>query len=212
MAGNGHEKRDLRRVAIGAALLAVIACAVGLRYAWLRPRTDPLSRATRAYDAGQWATAADLARQALTIDRDDTAALRLLARTSVRLGRDDAAVTLYNRRLVGRPVEAEDYVLLGQAYARQGQAASAAKAWNKVLEANPSPPRVLEELVRLHVQGRRWQEAIPVAERLSRQPGWEARGFMMLGTIRAKLDDIPAAAESFQRGAGGRPGRGRQVS
>jgi tetratricopeptide (TPR) repeat protein len=199
MAGISQEKRDSRGVAIATTVLAVSACAIGIWYAMSHESTDPLSRAARAYDAGQWATAAELARQALNIRRDDPAALRLLARSSVRLGRDHAALAIYSRRLVGKAIEAEDYVLLGQAHARRGQGAVAAKAWNEVLEAVPVSPRSLDELARLHVQGRRWEQAIPVAERLSRQPGWEARGSMMLGTIRAKLDDVPGAAESFRR-------------
>jgi len=202
MPGIAQRKRYFRGVAIGAALLAVTACAVGLWYARSRTMTDPLSRAAHAYDAGHWASAVELARRALNIRHDDPAALRLLARSSARLGLDDTAIAIYSRRLDGKAIEAEDYVLLGQAHQRRGQLDAAARAWNKVLEAGQVSPRSLDELARLHVQGRRFEAAIPVTERLSLQPGWEARGSMMLGTIRAKLNDVPGAAESFHRALG----------
>ena len=199
MAGDARVKRHFRRVAIAAALLAGTACAIGLWFARSRGMNDPLSRAVRAYDGGHWANAAELSRNALNIRPDDPAALQLLARSSARLGRDDAAIAIYSRRLDEKSIEAEDYVLLGQAHGRRGQGAAASSAWNKVLEAGQVSPKALDELARLHVQGRRFEAAIPITERLSQHPGWEARGFMMLGTIRAKLDDIPAAAESFHR-------------
>ena len=68
-----------------------------------------------------------------------------------------------------------------------------------MLEAGQVSPHLLEELARLYVQGRRWDEAILATERLSRQPGWEARGSMMLGTIRLELNNVPGAALSFRR-------------
>ncbi len=49
------------------------------------------------------------------------------------------------------------------------------------------------------MQAHQWDDAILAAERLSEQPGWEARGSMMLGTIRVELNNIPGAAESFRR-------------
>jgi len=199
MAGILRRLRQIRRGAIVAALSVVAACAFGL---WLAGRLrviDPLARAARAYDEGNWATAAELARRALDNRPEDRAALRLLARSSARLGRDDTAIAIYSRRLDEKAIEGEDYVLLGQALAHRGQTVLAAKAWSSALEASQESPKSLDELARMHVQGRRFEAAIPVAERLSQQPGWEARGSMMLGTIRAKLGDVPGAAESFRR-------------
>ena len=125
-----------------------------------RPALSSCSRG--AYDEGQWADAADLARQTLAVRKDDPAALRLLARASVRLGRDDAALAIYQRRLDEKALEAEDHVLLGLVYQRQGRADAAARAWKKVLEAGEVSPRSLDELGRLHIQGHRWEEAIRV--------------------------------------------------
>ena len=199
MPGIAPGKRWPRVVAIGTAFLAVTACALGFWSTRPRTNTDPLSRADSAYRAGQWATAADLARQALTVRKDDPMALRLLARASARLGRDAPAMAIYLRRVNEKGLEAEDYLLLGLLYQRQGRADAAERAWSKVLEAKAVSPRVLEELGRLYLQARRWDEAILVTERLSGQPGWEAHGSMMLGTIRVELNNAPGAALLFRR-------------
>lgn len=189
----------LRGVAIRSVLLAATAGAIGLLYAWWHRQSDPLSQASRAYDKGQWATAAGLAREVLNSRKDDSTALRLLARSSARLGRDDAAIAIYTGRLGENAIEAEDYLLLGLAHQGRGQVDAAARAWNKVLDAPRLSPRLVEELARLQLQGHRSDDAIRVAEHLSRQAGWEARGSMMLGTIRAALKDVSGAALSFRR-------------
>jgi len=179
--------------------MAVTACVVGLWSARWRAITDRDSRAIRAYSGGKWTAAAELARQTLAVHKDDPAALRLLARAWGRLGRDDAAMAIYQRRLDEKGLEAEDHLVLGLMHQRHGRADAAARAWKKVLEAGQATPRSLEELARLCVQGRHFAEAILATEQLSRQPGWEARGSMMLGTIRLELNDVPGAAELFRR-------------
>ncbi|MFI5457801.1 MAG: tetratricopeptide repeat protein, partial [Isosphaerales bacterium] len=199
MPGADQGKRRLRNGAVAAILLTIAACSAGLWYAASRRATDPLERAGRAYDQGRWDVAARLARESLKIRRDDPVALRLLARSSARLGRDDAALAIYHRRLDQKLIDAEDDVLLGRMFERRGQGEAAARAWEKVLEARQVPPRALDELARLHLQGDRPEEAARVAERLSRQPGWEAPGSLMLGGIRVALNDVSGAALSFRR-------------
>ena len=53
--------RRSRTVAIGATLMAVTACGLGLWSARWRASTDRDSRAIRAYGGSQWAAAAELA-------------------------------------------------------------------------------------------------------------------------------------------------------
>ena len=198
-----HGRGRFIRVAMGAALLALAACAVVL---WLnemrRAVVDPLSRARGAYSEGSWAQAADEAREALKRRPDDPAAMRLLARSWVWLGRDDAALAIYTRRLDATVIQAEDHVLMGVAHERRGQTDAALRAWRNVLDAGQVSPRSLDALARVHLKGHRREEAARVAEQLGRQRGWEARGAMMLGTIRAGLNDVPGAAESFRRALG----------
>jgi predicted CXXCH cytochrome family protein len=199
MPGISQGKRYLRGIAVGAALLAVTAGAIASWYASANRTTAALARAAHAYEQRQWAGAASLARRALEIRPDDPAALRLLARSSVRLGHADTAIAIYTRRLGPKDLEAEDDLLLGQVYERRGQPELAMQTWSKMLEPGRDSPRWLDEIARLHIQGKRWDQAIAVTERLSRQPGWEARGWMMLGTIRASINNVPDAALSFRR-------------
>jgi Tfp pilus assembly protein PilF len=199
MKGITRGKRQLRAVAIGAALLAVMAGGTGLWSARSRAISDPALRAAAAYGAGQWDSAAELARQTLAVRKDDPAALRLLARASARLGRDATAMAIYQRRLDEKGLDAEDHLVLGLLHQRHGQVEAAARAWKKAVEAEEVSPDLLEELGRVLIQGRRWDDAIAVTDRLSKKPGWEARGSMMLATVRVELNNMPGAAESFRR-------------
>ena len=63
-------------------------------------------------------------------------------------------------------MEAEDYTLLGLALQRRRQPDMAARAWEKAMNADPVPPRTLEELARLLIQYHRREEAARAAERL----------------------------------------------
>jgi tetratricopeptide (TPR) repeat protein len=188
-----------RVVAIAVAVLVPTSLAIGLWYVLIFKSPNLLSRAARAYAEHDWAAAAELSRQVLSQRKEDAGATRLLARSSARLGRDDAAIAIYTRRLDAPKIEAEDHFLIGLAYERRGNTRAAATAWNKLLEADHVSPQLLEELARHHLQAHRSEEAIRVAERLSLERGWEARGLMMLGTIRAALKDVSGAAELFRQ-------------
>jgi tetratricopeptide (TPR) repeat protein len=199
MSADAQGKQRLRAIAIGAALLGLTACGMGLWSARSRALYDPNSRAAHAYSAGDWSAAVKFARQTLAVRKDDPVALRLLARASARLGRDDAAMAIYQRGLDEKGLVAEDHLLVGLLLQRQRRAEAAARAWKRVLEADQVPPQTLEELGRLLIQGRRWDDAILATDRLGKQPGWEARGSMMLGTIQVQLNNVSGAAESFRR-------------
>jgi tetratricopeptide (TPR) repeat protein len=191
-------KRSFWGFAFGATLVLTAIALAGLYYLPSRRATNRLTRGVTAYELGQWGAAVEFARDALRKGRDDPLALRLLARSSARLGRDDAALAIYARRPVQDTIEAEDYLLIGRSLDRRGQSDAAARAWEKAVESEEAPPRALDELARLHLRAGRKEEAAPLAERLSRQKGWEAPGSLMLGSIRAMLNDIPGAAEAFQ--------------
>jgi tetratricopeptide (TPR) repeat protein len=182
--------------------LSIVAVAVAALALWRsgasRGVTHSPTRAGAAYDRGDWAAAERAARESLKVRPDEAVALRVLARSSARLGRDDAAIALYSRRIDERVMAAEDYTLLGLALRRRGRPDEADRAWGKAMNADPIPPRGLEELARILIQHHRREEAARVAERLARAPGWEARGEMMLGTVRAALDDVAGAAGSFR--------------
>jgi tetratricopeptide (TPR) repeat protein len=199
------------RVTIGAILLAVLGCGIGLLAAWLRLSSDPLTSGRRAYDQRDWVTTARSAREVLKARQDDPAALRLLARSSVQLGRDDAAIGIYTRRLEPKSMQAEDYLLLGVALKRRGRNDGAMWAWNQALEADTVSAQALEDLTQLiyreavetenpeNMRPHPLDTAARAAERLGRHPGWEARGDMLLGIIRGDSLDPNGAAEAFHR-------------
>lgn len=199
MPGSGRKKRRLRSALIGAALVAVTACGIGLWAARSRAVADPAARAASAYAEGNWAEAVRLARQTLAVHKDDPAALRLLARASARLGRDQAAMAIYEHRLSAQGLEIEDRLLRGLMHQRHRQADAAAREWKQVLEASEVAPKSLEELGLFYMNAGEFDNALLVVRRLGKVPGWEARGSMMQGTIRVDLNNIPGAAESFRQ-------------
>jgi tetratricopeptide (TPR) repeat protein len=190
--------RRLGTVGIGAILVAITACGAGVWATRWYAKSRRDSPAARAYIQGQWSAAAELARRTLAVRKDDRDTLRVLARASARLGLDDAAMAIYQRWFNQTGLETEDLLLVGSIQQRQGRTETATRALKRAIATKEVPPRLLEELAQVCTQGRHWDEAIQAAERLSRQPGWEARGMMIMGTIRYELNNMPAAAESFR--------------
>lgn len=180
--------------------LAVLLTVGGIILWGVWPRLFPnlVARGESAYRRGDWAKASGLARERLEAVKNDPEALRLLARSSARLGRDESAAALF-ARLDTRAMKAEDHHLLGIALNRVGKGAEALQAWQAALKEDPDHPETLDELVRLYFLNRRPDEAARAAERLSRQPGWEARGELMLGVIRAEINDPAGSAEAIRR-------------
>ncbi len=192
------EGRRARRVGIWAALLIVAGSAIGLVAAWPRLSGDRWAASSSAYDRQDWEAAARQARETLRARPNDVEALRLLARSSVRLGRDDSAIAIYSQRLNEKMLQAEDFVLLGWALQRRERTAEAARAWDKVLAFDAVPPQTIDEFARLQMWYQRLDAAAAAARRLAEQPGWRARGRVILGLVLIGGDDAPGAAEVFR--------------
>ena len=177
---------------------------------WLRPSSDRLAEARRAYRSGDWDRAAEAARRQLRGDGDDTEALRIYARSSIRRNRDEVGNAIYKDRLGPDRMQGEDYYLVGLSLARLGRDETALQVWEKGADAEPAHPELLESLARMAMALGRWEAADSAARRLARQPGWERRGWLLLGEARDQLDDPIAAAEALDRGLRIDPsGRGR---
>jgi tetratricopeptide (TPR) repeat protein len=187
------------------ASLALVLAAAGLAFWVVRVRTDAtvLTHGKSAYAADEWARAADLARKRLKSTPGDLEALRLLARATARLGNDSTANNLF-ARLGSGALQAEDLYLLGLGLSRRGQAAQAERTWVRALALDAQHAETLEQLARLYTARNRLAEAAVLAERLSRRPGWELRGELALGSLRAELSD-PAGAAKVLRLALRRP-------
>jgi tetratricopeptide (TPR) repeat protein len=161
-------------------------------------RVNPLQRGTTAYDSHDWQAAEQVARQRLKEHPDDAEALRLLARSWFRQSRDQPALAIHGR-LADELMAAEDYFLRGQALARMGQKELAILLWRQALGRDVNHIDTLVALEQLLFQLDLLNEAARAAERLSAQPGWEARAALMLGAIRAEQADPAGAAAALER-------------
>ena len=122
--------------------------------------------------------------------------MQLAARAAAQQDRDETAIAIYSQ-LILEDMDAEDLYLLGRALGRTGKADLAFKTYERARLANPDHPETLEALGQLYLQNDRGNAAEEVGERLVRQPGWEARGLLILGTARAELHDPAGAAQAL---------------
>lgn len=185
------------RVAAGLLILAA-AGAAALRFGPGLRHPSALDRARAAYAGADWAAASELARGRLVEEPDDRDALRVLARAAARLGRLEAAQAMF-ARLGDDGAEAEDYAVLGLLQRRFGTEEAAAIAFRGALDRDADHAEAAYELAGLQLDRRRPAEAEPLAGRLARRDGWEARGGWLLGRARLDRGDPAGAAEAWDR-------------
>ena len=165
----------------------------------LRPAPSRLASAVAAYEQGDWQRAVDLSRQLLKTRKDDPEVRRLYARASARLERDRTAWAIYDRLGAGW-LETEDSFLVGLGLVRAGKPTGAIDTWAKALASGPDHPEMLDHLTRLSAGMRRLDEAALAARKLARQPGWEARGLLLLGEVQALLANPKGAVDAIRQG------------
>ncbi len=157
--------------------------------------SDRVAEAAAAYEARDWERAAELTRPVLKFGAVDAPALRIYARASARMEHDQAAAAIYSRRLTNAQLEPEDFFVLGLLNARANQFDRALEFWAKADREGNASPELLDNLARLSAIKMRLDEAADAARRLSRMPGSEARGLLLLGEILALLDDPKGSAD-----------------
>ena len=119
-------------------------------------------------------------------------AAQMAARAAAQQDRDQAAIAIYSR-LILEDMDTEDLFLLGRSLMRTGKVDLAFKTFEKGRLANPDHPETLNALAELYMQNDRESAAEVAAKRLAQQPGWEARGLLLLGTAQAAHDPAGAA-------------------
>ncbi len=154
---------------------------------------DGSDRGDLAYRRGDWPAAEGQARALLKANPSDREALRLLARSAARRGRDDSAEAIY-RRIGTASMEVEDYFLLGRGLLDRGQVGPGLASLGAVRDLQPDHAETLDALSRYWAETRMMTDAADAADRLVRQPGWEVRGEVRLGRLRAELFDPAGAA------------------
>jgi tetratricopeptide (TPR) repeat protein len=167
---------------------------------WTRREASGLTEAARAYDRREWEKAAELTRRSLKTNPHDPEALRIFSRASARMERDSVAVGIYQNRLDAKHFQAEDFYVLGLISARANNLKAALGFWEKSDHAGPENPELLDSMARLLVQLQKVDEAAATAKRLTLQPSWEARGFLLLGEIRVQFDDRQGTVDALARG------------
>ena len=193
-------------------MVLAVACVLGVGWVkwrgplerrlteWTRREASGLALAARAYDRREWEKAAELTRRLLKSNPHDPEALRIFARASARTERDPVAMAIYQNRLDSTQLQAEDFYVLGLMNARLENLKAALDFWEKSAHDGPDNPELLDNLARLLARLQRVDEAAAAAERLTLQPSWEARGFLLLGEIRVQLDDRQGTVDALGRG------------
>jgi tetratricopeptide (TPR) repeat protein len=178
----------------------VVLLSGGAALLWGRAHWFPdlIAEAQAAYSRGDWNRTATLAHRRLKEAPDDPWAWRLAARAAARQDKDQRAIALY-QRLAPASQEAEDFFLLGRALMQHGQIDSAYRAYEQARQRDPDHPDTLAALAGLYVFNDRHHVAAAAAERLARQPGWEARAQLILGTARAEVQDTDGAVQALRR-------------
>jgi hypothetical protein len=183
--------------------IAVVVLLGGLGAAlgrWMRPGPDPLTEARAAYANGEWERAANLSRRLLKTKHSDPDLLRLLARASVRLNRDETASAIYDRRLGISELQPEDLFLVGLTFVRAGKPDLAVEVWEKSMKSGPDHPELLDHLARLSFRLQHLDQSAEAARRLATQPGWEARGFLVLAEVQSQLENPSGVVEAIRNG------------
>jgi tetratricopeptide (TPR) repeat protein len=204
-------RRNKRRIAWSIAVLAAVGV-VGLasvrwpgsvlqRFAkQIRPTSSRLADALVAYRQGDWKQAADLSRPLLKTAADDPEVLRTYARASARLERDAVAYAIYNDRLGVDRMLTEDLFLLGMVLVRADKLGPALEVWKRGARVGPDHPELLDHLARLSAQVQYFDQAAEAARKLARQPGWEARGLLLLAEIQGLVENPEGAIEAVRDG------------
>ena len=156
------------------------------------------SEASAAYARGEWARAASLAQRRLKEAPLDPMALRWAARAAARQDQDRKAIAIYNR-LAPESKDAEDFFLQSRGLLRAGQFVPAYQACQAALEKDPDHPEALAAMAAMFARTDRYHAAEEAAERLARQPAAEARAQVILGSLRAEVNDSAGAAQAFAR-------------
>jgi tetratricopeptide (TPR) repeat protein len=199
-----------RRIAWSIAAVAVLAgfAAAAWRWRgrlkrelkeWTRSNASRVAEAEGAYQGRDWARALELSRALLRSMGKDPSVRRLSARMGARMERGDAAL-VYGALMSSPAMQPEDYFLFGLVQLRSGNPEAALETWEQGAAQQPDHPELLECLARLSVGMQRPDRAAAAARALARQPGWEARGFLLVGEAEDLMDDPEAAARAIGQG------------
>ncbi len=186
-----------RRVVLGL-VLAVVGLGVSAGAFWWSRGTRPrgLELGVSAYAARDYPQAEKRAREWLKTHPDDLVAVRLLIRSLYRQGRDEPA-NAFLRRLPDSQLEADDFLLLGMAYVRQGDPESAILVWRRALGRDEHHLETLYALYTAMMRLDLLSEAARAARSIASVPGSESRGSLLLSRTLNEQGDYAAARDAL---------------
>lgn len=113
---------------------------------------------------------------------------------------EPALATLYLEKYVKfEPEEGENYVLLGQAYFRQGNTADSYRNYFRALLLNPDNPQALYGMGLVQLKERKYKEAAEHLEKAVNQGIEHKEIYFELGTAYEEMQDFVRAAENFEK-------------
>lgn len=161
-------------------LLVIGVLTTGGIWGYLWWDEGPLRAANQALKAGNADLAMQIVQKFLKTHARHDGALAVKARILVALGRYDEALDLFS--IVG-PANLADLKACAQACLHLNQWAQAVGLLERALQLSPRDPDVLHEITAARAFLGNSKEALVTAGQLSKIPGFEARGFVQIGTI-----------------------------
>ena len=89
---------------------------------------------------------------------------------------------------------------VGLTIVRAGKLDLAVEVWEKAFKGGADLPELLDHLGRLSFRLQHLDQSAAAARRLATQPGWEARGFLLLGQVEACSKTPAARSKRFRKG------------
>lgn len=175
-----NEPRYIGLLRLALWLVVIVGLTTGGIWGYLWWDEGPLREANAALNRGDTALASKLVQTFLKTHSPHDGALAMKARILVATGRYDDALDLFSK--VG-PASLADLKACAQACLHLKQWAQAVGLLDRALQLSPRDPDVLHEITAARAFLGNAKEALATAEQLSQIPGYEARGYIQIGTI-----------------------------
>ncbi|MBI5758348.1 MAG: tetratricopeptide repeat protein [Planctomycetales bacterium] len=178
------------------AMIVVVGMAMGTICGWVWWEDRPLRLAEAALLRNDSREALRLANAYLAGDSQNGRAQGLKARALVGLNRWDEAIQIFSRH---GAASFEELHALAQALLHLHHWSEALPVLDDLLKRQPKHADVLHEITACRSFLGRHDEALRSAQQLAELPGFEARGFVQLGTLHQAQRNRQSAVEAWSR-------------
>lgn len=183
-----------RRLIAVLATVVLTAALLSFAITWWRDR--PLAQANAALDAGRPVEALRIVNELLRSRPGDGPASAVKARALVAVGRFREAAALFEKHGAATDDELHAFA---KALLAIGRWESARPLLERYVRRNPSDADALHELTACYAKLGKLREALATAAEFAKQPGQEARGQLLIGTIQRDSGNERQAADAYAR-------------